>query len=135
MCTVGNGGSQLIKKDEKLMDKILIGLLVFLLIIGALCGTCYLLNEKNYKDMIEYIDTFKAEPTNRVEPQKDEYGNWYFTTDEDFKVLHLTDIHITGGFANKKQDKMAINAVAAMVPNGLLKMAIYSYYKQDQSPL
>lgn len=97
------------------MDKVLIGLLIFVLIIGALCGTCYLLNERNYNDMIEYIDTFKVEPTNQLEPQRDEHGNWYFETDEDLTVLHLTDIHITGGFANKKQDKMAINAVAAMV--------------------
>lgn len=97
------------------MDKVLIGLLIFVLIIGILCGVCLLLNEKNMKEMMEYIDTFKVEPTNRVEPQKDEYGNWYFVTDEDFKVLHLTDIHITGGFAKKEQDKMAINALAAMV--------------------
>lgn len=97
------------------MSKFLIGLLIFLLIIGTFCGVCFLLNEKNEKEMMKYIDTFKVEPSNRLEPQKDEHGNWYFTTDEDFKVLHLTDIHITGGFANKEQDKMAINAVAAMV--------------------
>lgn len=97
------------------MDKVLIGLLILILIIGALCGVCVLLNEKNFDDMIEYIDTFKVEPTNKLEPQKDEYGNWYFVTDEDFKVLHLTDVHITGGFNNKDEDKKAINAVAAMI--------------------
>ncbi len=97
------------------MDKVLIGLLIFLLVIGAACGVCYLLNESNYDKMIEHIDEFKVEPTNELAPQKDEHGNWYFTTDEDFKVLHLTDIHITGGFANKEQDKKALNAVAAMV--------------------
>ena len=85
------------------MDKILIGLLIFVLIIGLTCGAFYLLNEGNSKKMMEYIDTFKVDAINRLDPQKDEYGNWYFTTDEDFKVLHLTDIHITGGFANKEQ--------------------------------
>ena len=97
------------------MNKVLIGLIIVLLVIGALCGVCYLLNESNYDKMIAYIDTFKVEAQNRFEPQKDENGNWYFTTDEDFKVLHLTDIHIGGGFAKKEQDKKAINAVAAMV--------------------
>lgn len=97
------------------MDKVLIALLIFVLIIGTFCGVCFFLNERNADKMMEYIDTFKVEPTNKVEPQKDEYGNWYFTTDEDFKVLHLTDVHITGGFANKKEDKKAINAVAAMI--------------------
>lgn len=97
------------------MDKILIGMLIFVLIVGATCGAFYLLNEKNYDNMIEYIDTFNVESENQLIPQKDDAGNWYFTTDEDLKVLHLTDVHITGGFANAEQDKMAINAVAAMV--------------------
>ena len=98
------------------MDKVLIVLLVILLVIGGACGVCYILNERNYDKMIDYIDTFKVESDkDRLEPSKDEYGNWYFTTDEDFKVLHLTDVHITGGFSNKDEDKKAINAVAAMV--------------------
>ena len=101
------------------MEKVLIILLALALIIGLLCGSVYLLNESNYDEMLEYIDTFtvdaSAESEGPLTPQKDENGNWYFTTDEDFKVLHLTDVHITGGFLNKEQDKKAINAVAAMV--------------------
>ena len=42
-------------------------------------------------------------------------GNWYFTTDGDFKVMHLTDIHIGGGFMSKEVDEKALNAVATMV--------------------
>lgn len=99
------------------MDKILIVLLVLALIIGATCGVCHLLNESNYSEMIEYIDTFGVDMPDevRLAPKKDELGNWYFTTDEDFKVLHLTDVHITGGFLATEKDKKAINAVAAMV--------------------
>lgn len=97
------------------MDKILIGLLVFGLIIGLTCGLFYIFNEKNYDNMIEYIDTFKVEAKNQLAPQKDEFGNWYFTTDEDFKVLQLTDIHLSGGCGNVEKDKKALKAVAAMV--------------------
>lgn len=103
------------------MDKILIGVLILALLIGAVCGVCYLLNEINHSEMMEYIDTFKVDEstfdfvTIRPELQKDEHGNWCFVTDTDLKVLHLTDIHLTGGFTNKEQDKKAINAVAAMV--------------------
>ena len=98
------------------MEKVLIGLLVFIFLVGAACGVFYFLNEKNFDNMIEYIDTFKVEgKENRLEPQKDENGNWYFTTDDDFKVLHLTDVHLTGGCGNVEEDKKAINAVAAMV--------------------
>ncbi len=48
-------------------------------------------------------------------PEKDEKGNWSFTTDEPLKVLQLTDVHIGGGWLSLKKDSMALNAVAAMV--------------------
>lgn len=99
------------------MDKILIGLLVFLLLIGAICGVFALLNASNFQKMMDYVDTFAVEDKNQatLTPQKDEQGNWYFVTDEDFKILHLTDIHFGGGVLSAKTDKMTANAVAAMV--------------------
>ena len=57
----------------------------------------------------------KVEFENQLVPQKDENGTWYFTTDEDFKVMHITDIHIGGGFLSKTVDEKALNAVATMV--------------------
>ena len=57
----------------------------------------------------------KVEIENQLVPQKDENGNWYFTTDGDFKVMHLTDIHIGGGFMSKTVDEKALNAVATMI--------------------
>lgn len=56
-----------------------------------------------------------AEIENRLVPQKDENGNWYFTTDGDFKVMHLTDIHIGAGWMCNGKDEKALNAVATMV--------------------
>lgn len=98
------------------MYKILIAIVILALVLGIFCGTVYLLNENNYKEMIEYIDTFAVDGiSSDYVPQKDELGNWYFTTDEDFKVLHLTDVHLTGGFINKLEDRKTVNAVAAMV--------------------
>lgn len=57
----------------------------------------------------------KVEIENQLVPKKDENGYWYFTTDRDFKVMHLTDIHIGGGFMSKTVDEKALNAVAVMV--------------------
>ena len=57
----------------------------------------------------------KIEIENQLVPEKDENGNWYFTTDGDFKVMHLTDIHIGGGFMSKTIDEKALNAVATMI--------------------
>ena len=99
------------------MDKILIALLIFVLLIGATCGVFTLLNISNSQKMFDYIDTFAVEDKNSANlvPQKDERGNWYFVTDEDFKVLHLTDIHFGGGVLSAETDKLTANTVAAMV--------------------
>ena len=98
------------------MEKILLVLLAFMLVLVIVFGGITLLNVNNFEQMKEYIDTFKTEGVEpELTPSKDEHGNWYFTTDEDFKVLHLTDIHLSGGFIQAESDKKAINAVAAMV--------------------
>lgn len=51
----------------------------------------------------------------KLVPEKDENGNWVFTTDRDFRVMHLTDVHIGGGYMSYTKDKSAVNAVAAMI--------------------
>lgn len=103
-------------KGEIFMEKILLGLLAFVLALVVIFGGIALINEQNAKEMAEYIDTFKEqEVTPALHPELDEHGNYYFVTDEDFKVLHLTDIHLSGGFLQKETDKKTINAVAAMV--------------------
>ena len=48
-------------------------------------------------------------------PVEDENGYWTFTTDRDFKVVQLTDVHIGAGFMSHGKDLKALNAVAAMV--------------------
>ena len=66
--------------------------------------------------MNKYIDTFSAvEVEDRLLPARDGDGVAYFTTDEEFKVMQLTDVHIGGGFLSVDEDKKAINAVAAMI--------------------
>ena len=98
------------------MDKILIALLIFALLVGAACGAFYFLNEKNADEMAEYIDSLVEAPLQpTLHPDKDENGNWFFTTDEDFKVLHLTDVHLSGGILQAKDDRKALRAAAAMV--------------------
>ena len=57
----------------------------------------------------------KIETESKLVPQKDENGYWYFTTDGDFKVMHLTDIHVGGGWMSSARDKKALNAVATMI--------------------
>ena len=103
-------------KGEIFMEKILLGLLAFVLALVVIFGGIALVNEQNAKEMAAYIDEFKVQAVEpALHPDLDEHGNYYFVTDEDFKVLHLTDIHLSGGFLQKETDKKTINAVAAMV--------------------
>lgn len=58
----------------------------------------------------------KVEYDSQLVPVKDAQTGYYtFYTDEDFKVVQLTDIHIGGGFMSYKKDGWAINAVANMI--------------------
>ena len=85
---------------------------VVLVIAIAIAG----LNYFSVQNLLKKGNAYnKVEIENQLVPQKDENGNWYFTTDGDFKVMHLTDIHIGGGFMSKGVDEKALNAVAAMV--------------------
>ena len=92
---------------------ILLALVCVVIVIAAVvAGVNYMMLQSlvrlgNSYDKVEY--------ENQLTPEKDENGNWYFTTDGDFKVMHLTDIHIGGGFISKDVDEKAINAVATMV--------------------
>ena len=101
------------KKKGKLALKFLAGILV---VIIALVGIAAVANTAGNKGNIEKIAAFEsAAKENQLVPEKDEKGNWTFTTDEDFKVIQLTDVHIGGGFMSLKKDAMALNAVAAMI--------------------
>lgn len=95
------------------------GLKIFLIIIlaiGFVFGGAALLNYNNELMMRDYIDSFgRVEYESQLTPQLDENGVPYFTTDEDFNVMHLTDIHIVGGFLAAEKDRKAINATAAMI--------------------
>ena len=71
-----------------------------------------LINKSNFEvassfDQVVYED--------QLVPEKDSDGNWTFYTDRDLKILQLTDVHIGGGIMSVKKDKMALNAVAAML--------------------
>ena len=98
------------------MKKFFIVLFWVFVAISLICLGFLIANAVNEGVMNDYIDGFEAVAyENQLTPAFDEEGVPYFTTDGDFKVLHLTDVHICGGIISAKKDKMALNAVAAMV--------------------
>ncbi len=97
------------KKGKKVLFTIFSIVIVLAIVIAGL-------NLLSVQNLLKKGNTYnKIEFENQLVPQKDEKGNWYFTTDEDFKVMHLTDIHIGGGFLSKTVDEKALNAVATMI--------------------
>ncbi len=91
-------------------------LLIFISVIIALGIVIAGLNFLSLQNLIKKGNSYnKVEIENQLIPQKDENGYWYFTTDGDFKVMHLTDVHIGGGFMSKDVDEKALNAIATMV--------------------
>ena len=97
----------------KTIAKILLGILVFLTI------TCLVLaigNKITSDAMVAYIDSFtKIEYENQLTPEYDENGAAYFVTDGEFKVMHLTDVHLGGSLLSIGDDKKAMNAISAMI--------------------
>ncbi len=101
------------KKRGKLALKILGAIFAVILIFVAVTA---IISVMGNKANIEKIAAFpKVETEKQLVPEKDENGYWTFTTDEEFKVMQLTDVHIGGGWMSLKKDAMALNAVAAMV--------------------
>lgn len=91
-------------------------LFIFVSVISVVAILIAVFNLMAVQELMKQGNSYKKiEFENQLVPQKDENGNWYFTTDEDFKVMQLTDIHIGGGFMSKGVDKKALNAVAAMI--------------------
>ena len=91
-------------------------LIAIALLVITVLGVIALLNFASALTIYRYIDTFPAvRYEEQLKPEVDADGAYFFTTDEDFKVLQLTDLHFTGGVFGIDNDRAAINAVAAMV--------------------
>ena len=97
------------KKAKKVLGVIAILFVLFIAVtvVVTLIGNNANLKKANSFETVQY--------ENQLKPVKDPNGNWTFTTDKDFKVMQLTDIHIGGGWMSLGKDAKALNAVAAMI--------------------
>lgn len=101
------------KKSGKVALKVIACVVAAVVLLGTVGAVVSLMGNKANTEKALSFETVQIE--NQLVPEKDENGYWTFTTDRDFKVLQLTDIHIGGGWMSLKKDAMALNAVAAMV--------------------
>lgn len=105
-----------VSKSKKILLTVLIIIGAIALLVGILIGVCAILNASYIDEMEKYIDGYdRVIYEEQLKPTLDERGNYSFTTDEEFKVVQLTDVHIGGGFLYGDGDKRAIHAVASMI--------------------
>ena len=90
------------------MKKALRITLTLIAIIASVSVALAITNHVNASLINTYIDTFEpVDNSDRLTPQKDEYG-YYFTTDGEFNVMHLTDVHLCGGiFASEMTKRLS----------------------------
>lgn len=102
------------KQRLKIFLKVLLGIFLTIVLIAVITALVNVVGIKSHRSFIQ--NSISAVPyKEQLKPELDSDGCYTFTTDNDFKVLHLTDIHIGSGYLASKKDSMAINAVSAMV--------------------
>lgn len=101
------------EQRKKLLKKIL---LIFGAVILGVTVLTVITNLILYKLNMNRVEEYSAVVNpDAVKPVLNDNGEYVFVTDRDLKILHLTDIHIGGGWMSFNKDRMAINTVAAMV--------------------
>lgn len=102
------------KKKGRKAGKVI---LCIFLVIAVLFGVATCVNVVGVKSNSSFIKNTvnSAQYENQLVPEIDKDGNYSFTTDRDFRIMQLTDIHIGSGFMSIKKDNLAINSVAAMI--------------------
>ncbi|MEG1706878.1 MAG: metallophosphoesterase, partial [Clostridia bacterium] len=72
-----------------------------------------LIGDNNTTNMAKSFASAKFD--GQIVPVKDADGDWTFTTDREFKIMQLTDVHIGGGFISLAKDRQALTTVATMI--------------------
>lgn len=96
------------KKFKKVMAAIF-ALAVVITVAAAITNTAVV------NSNIEYAKSFPASETREIAFENTSDGKWNIYSDDGVKVIQLTDVHIGGGWISAKKDKMALNAVAAII--------------------
>lgn len=100
------------QQKRKIAGKILLGILIALLCIIAIITAINTICVASCKNYIKSINPVSY--SSQLTPEE-KNGYTTFVTDNDFRVMQLSDVHIGAGFMSVKKDNQAINAVAAMV--------------------
>lgn len=101
------------KQRLKIFGRVLLAIFLIIALVAGILACVSAVGIKSNKSFISNVDAVEYE--NQLKPVIDDDGYYTFVTNDDFTVMHLTDIHIGGGFLSIKKDNMALNAVASMI--------------------
>ena len=105
-----------VKVKKKKSKTVLIVLGIILAVIAVAVGVCAIVAAIGSSGNMKFAKAFETvDYTAQLAPEKDADGDWCFTTDKDFKIVQLTDLHLGGGFLSLEKDSNAIQAVASML--------------------
>ncbi len=106
--------SKEIKRRKLKLVIIIAGSIIAFMVLTV--GTLAIANQSLNKSATAVAQSFdRVVIEEQLVPYEDENGYWSFTTDNEFKVLQFTDVHLGGGVLSYKKDLMALNAIAAIV--------------------
>lgn len=97
---------------KKLVLKILGCIVAAVVVIVAVTQ---LVGYIGFRVNLEKVRAFENAGTRQLEFEATDTGYWNIYSDDDIKVMQLTDIHIGGGPFSIGKDLKALNAVAAMI--------------------
>ena len=102
------------RQKRRTARNIFIAVLVVLL-LGV--GACAALNVVSNTKLMTYAKSFSPiSYSDQLKPTRDrDTGCTTFTTDNDFHVLEIADLHIGGGFLSLRKDMKALTCVASMI--------------------
>ena len=87
------------KTKKKRGKKVLKVLGVIVCVIAVAVGICAAVSAIGSNGNLKFAKAFTPVAyEEQLEPYQDAMGSWCFTTDRDFKVVQLTDVHLGGGF-------------------------------------
>lgn len=91
---------------------LVVGIIVFIYLLITLINVIGTSANKKFAQSFSAVEYTERQ---QITPTLDDDGYYVFTTDGDFRVLQLTDLHIGGGAFSLSKDNMALNAIAKMI--------------------
>lgn len=102
-------------KKKGLWWKILLGILIGIVALYLIFTLLNVIGTAGNMSFAKEVEKVEYTAATQIAPTLDTDGYYAFTTDGEFKIMQLTDVHLGGGILSVEKDSLALNAIAKMV--------------------